>query len=102
MIPTVIKHLTKRAHFFPTPVRAISQDSLALLFNHVFKLRGFPKKIVSDRDIRFTSRLYQEVCKRLGITLGFSSSNHPQTNGSSKCHTGFAVETVLQREPSVL
>ena len=46
----------------------------------MFKLHGFPKKIVSDRDIRFTSRFYREACKRLGISLGFSSSNHPQTN----------------------
>ncbi len=84
MILTVIDHLTKRAHFIPTSVTATSQDSLALLFNHVFKLHGFPKKIVSDRDIRFTSRFYQEACKRLGITLGFSSSNHPQT--TRMCH----------------
>ena len=84
MILTVIDHLTKRAHFIPTSVTATSQDSLAMLFNHVFKLHGFPKKIVSDRDIRFTSRFYKEACKRLGITLGFSSSNHPQTNGTTE------------------
>ena len=84
MILTVIDHLTKRAHFIPTSVTATSQDSLALLFNHVFKLHGFPKKIVSDRDIRFTSRFYREACKRLGITLGFSSSNHPQTNRTTE------------------
>ena len=84
MILTVIDHLTKRAHFIPTSVTATSQDSLAMLFNHVFKLHGFPKKIVSDRDIRFTSRFYREACKRLGITLGFSSSNHPQTNGTTE------------------
>ena len=37
MILTVIDHLTKRAHFIPTSVTATSQDSLAMLFNHVFK-----------------------------------------------------------------
>ena len=73
---TVIDHLTKRAHFIRTSVRVTPQDSFAMLFNHVFRLHGFPKKIASDRDARFTSRFYQEVCKGVGITLGFSDSNH--------------------------
>ena len=96
MILTVVDHLTKRAHFIPTSVTATSQDSLAMLFNHVFKLHGFPKKIVSDRDIRFTSRFYQEACKRLGITLGFSSSNHPQTNGTTE-RLNATLGSVLKR-----
>ena len=71
MILTVIDHLTKRAHFIPTSVTATSQDSLAMLFNHVFKLHGFPKKIVSDRDIQvYKSVLFREACKRLGIIWG--------------------------------
>ena len=81
MIFTVVDHLTRRAHFIPTSTTASSRDSLALLFEHVFKLHGFPKTLVSDRDIRFTSSYYKEVCKRLGIKLAMSSSNHPQTNG---------------------
>ena len=52
---TVIDHPTKRAHFIRTSVRVTSQDSLAMLFNHVFKLHGFPKKIASDGDVRFKS-----------------------------------------------
>ena len=59
MILTVIDHLTKRAHFIPTSVTATSQDSLALLLNLVFKLHGFPKKIVSDREIRVLKLLAQ-------------------------------------------
>ena len=84
MILTVIDHLTKRAHFIPTSVTATSKIRLHCCSTTCSNYMDFQKKIVSDRDIRFTSRFYQEACKRLGITLGFSSSNHPQTNGTTE------------------
>ena len=45
------------------------------------KLHGLPKTIISDRDVRFTSQFWKELCKRLDIKLNKSTAYHPQTNG---------------------
>ena len=36
---------------------------------NIYKLHGFPKIIVSDRDAKFTSNFWKELCKQIGITL---------------------------------
>lgn len=55
-------------------------DTFHLLMENVFKLHGFPNKIISDRDIRFTNDFYLEVSKRLRIKLVKSSSNPSPPN----------------------
>src|SRR6266404_2084417 len=42
-------------------------------------------KIVSDRDVRFTSKFAKELCQRLGIAQNISMAYHPWTEGQSKC-----------------
>jgi hypothetical protein len=42
---------------------------------------GLPSDIVSDRDSRFISHLWQELTKHLGINLLMSTAFHPQANG---------------------
>jgi hypothetical protein len=39
---------------------------------------------VADRDIRFTSHLWQELTKHLGINLSMSTVFHPQADGQTE------------------
>ena len=48
---------------------------------NIYKLHGFPKIIVSDRDSKFTSNFRKEFCNQIGITLNKSLAYHPQTDG---------------------
>lgn len=45
---------------------------------------GIPKAIISDRDRKFLSELWQAIFKRLGVSLLYSTAYHPQTDGSSE------------------
>lgn len=44
-------------------------------------LYGVFKKIISNRDVKFTSRFWKELFARLGIELDLSITYHPQANG---------------------
>ena len=58
-----VDKLSKMAH-----IVACNEDDGALemaqyLIDTVFRLHGMPKTLVSDRDTRFTSTLYKELCR---------------------------------------
>lgn len=57
---------------------------LNALFSYVFAYHGFPRSIISDHNLRFTSNEYQEMANRLNTKLRMSSSNHPRTDGQTE------------------
>ena len=54
------------------------------MFEHVYKLHGLPKQIVSDRDVLFTSIFWSRLHWLIGSKLRMSSSYHPQTDGATE------------------
>ena len=80
----VVDRLTKRAHFIPHKKSASAKQVIEALFWNVFKLHGVPLSMVSDRDSKFTSEMWQSVMQRLGIQLKMSTSNHAATDGQTE------------------
>lgn len=84
LILVVVDKFTKYSHFIPLK-HPITVKSVATAFiDNIFKLHGLPCVIVTDRDKIFTSHLWQDLFKRLGVKLHLSTSYHPQTDGQTE------------------
>ena len=60
----------------------ISAEELARLFrDHIWKLHGLPKSIISDRGAQFVANLMGELNQILGIKTKLSMAFHLQTDG---------------------
>ena len=80
----IVDRLTKSAHFLAIR-ESSSAEKLADMYVHKIVARhGVPVSIVSDRDVRFTSRFWQKFHEELGTRLHFSTVFHPQTEGQSE------------------
>ncbi|GJR82506.1 putative reverse transcriptase domain-containing protein [Tanacetum coccineum] len=76
--------LTKSAHFLAIR-EDYSTEKLARLYtDEIVARHGVHVSIISDRDARFTSRLWQTFQKALGTRLDMSTTYHPQTDGQSE------------------
>ena len=63
----------------------MSMEQLVKLYmDNIVRLHGTPVTIVSDRDPRFTSKLWKEFQEAMGTELRFSTAFHPQTDGQSE------------------
>src|SRR5712675_1512580 len=84
-ILTIINHGCSRAAVFLPCMKEISGPKIAqLYFNHVYRWFGLPKKIILDRDPRFTSHFGKALAAKLRVAQNLSTAFHPQTDGLSE------------------
>jgi hypothetical protein len=83
-ILVVMDSYSKRAHFIPTKTTASAAQTAYLFFDHIYRLHGMPKKIVSDRDSKITSNFWKTLYGLLGTNLAMSTPYHPQTDGATE------------------
>ena len=57
----VVDRLTKQVHFAPTRSNVTAEQTADLFIEHVWKLHGTPRKVISDRGPQFASKFMQEV-----------------------------------------
>lgn len=76
------------------------QSFVQAFMDNIFKIHGMPIVIISDRDRIFTSNLYKEIFRRMGVELRMSTAYHPQTDGQSErvnqCLEAYLRATVFQ------
>ena len=64
------------------PLKTLSAEETAKNFvEKVIFIYGRPMAILSDRGSQFTSKLFAEMCRIIGIRRMMTSSFHPQGNG---------------------
>ncbi|GJW17643.1 reverse transcriptase domain-containing protein [Tanacetum coccineum] len=79
-----IPELTKSAHFLPIHEDYKTEKLAKIYTNEIVARHGVPVSIISDRDGRFTSHLWQAFQEALGTRLDMSTAYHPQTDGQSE------------------
>jgi transposase InsO family protein len=83
-ILVVVDRFSKMALYFAVSKTITASETADLLIDTVFSRFGFPSGIVSDRDPRFTSEFWSELCYCAKITRRLSTAFHPQTDGQTE------------------
>ena len=82
-IMVVVDKFTKESHLIPVKSK-YKVDSIEKIFmRDIFRLHGFPKAIISNRDTKSTSNFWKSLFTDLGKKLNFNTSYHPQTDGKT-------------------
>jgi Chromo (CHRromatin Organisation MOdifier) domain len=79
-----VDRMSKMTHLAATTTTVGTEQSAELFINNVFRLHGMPKTLVTDRDKRFTSDMYQIVMQRLGTMQAKSTAFHPESDGQTE------------------
>jgi len=80
----IFDRLTKSTHFIPIKTGMSVARLAEIYIEQVVRLHDIPSSIVSDRDLRFTSKFWESFQAALGTKSRPSSTYHPQTEGQTK------------------
>jgi transposase InsO family protein len=81
----IVDHgLSKGIILVPTTKTVKSTGIAELLQDNVFKRYGIPDTLISDRDPRFASIVFQKWLRILGIKSNMSTAYHPQSDGATE------------------
>jgi hypothetical protein len=83
-IAVFVDKLTKMVRLAPCRTTDGALETAELLLDVLFKSHGMPRTIVSDRDPRFTSQLFKEICKHMRVKQAMSTAFRPQTDGQTE------------------
>ena len=78
---TVVDKATKMCHFIPCSERISAKQIAHLYWAHVGRLHGIPKVLISDRDVRFTSKFWKSLWTILGTNIRMGLGFHPHSSG---------------------
>lgn len=83
-ILVVVDRFSKMAHFIPCNTDADGPTIAKLLFAHVFKYHGLPKRVITDRDSTWTGQFWAELSRCMGTKMDLGTSHHHETNGQAE------------------
>jgi hypothetical protein len=94
-IMVVITKLSKSSHFIPVRFTYKEINITEIFMKEIFRLHGIPKRVISDRAVKFTSNFWKELFAGLDTNLNLSTSYHPQMDGQTE-RTNQIVKYILQ------
>ncbi len=82
-ILVVVDRLTKYPHFIGVRKTDSAKQTAESFCKNIYKLHGFPKIIVSDRDAKFKGNFWKALFKHIGTYFNMSSAYHPHMDGQT-------------------
>lgn len=79
-----VDRLSKMVHLAPCMTSCTAEDAAHLFMQYVYRCHGAPDHLVSDRDTRWESDFWRELCKIMKIEQALSSAFHPQSDGQTE------------------
>ncbi|GBG87608.1 hypothetical protein CBR_g45760 [Chara braunii] len=80
----IVDRFSKYAGLITMPETAKTDYAIKLFLDNWVRDFGLPTSIVSDKDVRFTSELWQTTTEQMGTKLQMTSGNHPESNGQAE------------------
>jgi hypothetical protein len=86
MCMILVDRLSQRVFHINMHESATAEDCATAFYDEIVcnQGRGWPKYIVSDRDVRFTAKFWRELQRRSGTCIRFSTARQQSTNGSAE------------------
>ena len=92
-----VDKLSKMVHFVPTVKLGLTKEKLATyFFQHIFRLHGLPKMIVSDRTPLVNNAFWNTLFSLVGTRFNITTPNHPQTDSSAEAHVQICTGLLRQ------
>lgn len=80
----VVDRLSKRHVSLPTSKGATARTAASLFYRYLWRFRGYPLTITSDRGPQFISDFMNELSKLTRTRLKLSTAEHAQTDGQTE------------------
>ena len=94
-VVVIVEMLTKMVTIEKIKMTYGAPKIAEIIFKEIVAKYGMPKKIVSDRDPRFTSIFWKTLFELSGTELAMSTAYHPQTDGMTE-RVNQVVEQILR------
>ena len=91
----VVDRFSKKLFTIPMKGTATAIEVANKLFKHIFRERGLPLQIISDRDTKFVSKIWKNLFDIFGTTLTFSYAYHQRFDGQTEVMNRI-IEEVLR------
>lgn len=97
MVLIIVDRLTKLTRAIPMFKTANVEDVAKRFVNDwILTGKGLPKSIVSDRDTKFTSKMWTAMCKELEIDQRMATARHQQTDGLAEVTVRIVKEALAR------
>ena len=80
----IVDRLTKSAHFIAIRENSSAEKLADIYVSEIVARHGVLVTVISDRDVRFTSRFWGKFHEDLGTRLQFSTTFQPKRDGQSE------------------
>ena len=80
----IVAKFSKMAHFIQLRTEEHIKELALTFVKEIWRLDGLPSSIVSNRDTRFTSKLWTSLMQRLQVKLNLATALHPESDGQTE------------------